>query len=174
MESLILRDVCILEEVVVDGLVEACHGGFEFGGSLKRGREFQGFEATFFQGEARVGGRHGGEEGVNAFYEGKGGVDFLGGGSDGDFAALGLLEEEAFEGATAFWAVRIDGAFPTAEGGAGLEEEGIIFNFEAGEFEARGFGVGEFDIGKEGTAAAEAAACAENGFEGLRHARPLW
>ena len=111
---------------------------------------------------------------MNAFYEGKGGVDFLGGGSDGNFAALGLLEEETLEGAATFGTVGIDGAFAAVEGGAGLEEEGIIFNFEAGEFETHDFGVREFDICKEGTAAAEAAACAENGFEGLRHARPLW
>ena len=75
IESLILRDVCILEEALVDSLVEVGHGGFEFGGSLERGREFEGFEAAFFQGEARVGWRHGGEEGVNAFYEGECGVD---------------------------------------------------------------------------------------------------
>lgn len=55
-----------------------------------------------------VGFGHGGEEGVNAFYEGEGGVDFLGGVGDGNFAALGLLEEKAFEGAAAFWANRID------------------------------------------------------------------
>ena len=111
---------------------------------------------------------------MDAFYERKGGVDFLRGGGNGNFAALGLLEGETLEGAATFGTVGIDGAFAAVEGGAGLEEEGIVFDFEAGEFETRGFGAGEFDIGKEGTAAAEAAACAENGFEGLRHARPLW
>jgi hypothetical protein len=48
MESLILRDVCILEEDFVDGLVEGGHGGFEFGGSVRGGRGFEGFETAFF------------------------------------------------------------------------------------------------------------------------------
>ena len=98
----------------------------------------------------------------------------LNGGGDGNFAALGLLEKEAFEGAATFGAVRIDGAFTAVKRGAGLKEEGIIFDFEAGEFKARGFGAGEFDIGKKRTAAAEAAARAENGFERLRHAFQRW
>ena len=45
-----ITDVCVLEEVVVDDLVERGHGGFEFGGSIGIGcvREFEGFEAAFF------------------------------------------------------------------------------------------------------------------------------
>lgn len=60
------------------------------------------------------------------------------------------------------------------ERGTGLEQEGFIFDFKTGEFETRGFGAGEFDIGKEITPAAKAAARAENGFKRLRHARQRW
>jgi hypothetical protein len=81
------------------------------------------------------------------------------------------LQQQAFKGAATFRAMRINGAFAAVERGAGLKKEGIVFDLQAGEFEASGFGSGEFDIGKKRTTATQAAACAENGFKQWRHAR---
>lgn len=83
-----------------------------------------------------------------------------------DFAAADAFEEEALEGSAAFRAMRIDRAARAFQCAAGLDEEIVVFDFEAECFEGRGFArAGEFDVGEEGTIAAQAAARAEQRFE---------